>query len=245
MHSELYPALYAPKGGYVFVVTYGRSGSTLTQNLLNAIPGYQIRGENGNALYHLARAAVLTSKWNDFVWRREDRFKAKADQRVFIRDIIGTSSDPWFGAELVDPSSLSKSLANSFVSEFLNPDPSTRVSGFKEIRWHEDRGFFPNFLSFIKSSFPNSKFIFQTRNGSEVAGSGWWKNKDKDSVLDLISKAENLYGNFIDENPDISFKIEYERYMEGVSYVRKIYDFLGEDVSKRDIESILEQKLRH
>ena len=39
--------------GYVFVMTYGRSGSTLVQGLLNAIPGYLIRGENAAALNHL------------------------------------------------------------------------------------------------------------------------------------------------------------------------------------------------
>ena len=31
--------------GYLFVVTYGRSGSTLLMGLLNSIPGYLIRGE--------------------------------------------------------------------------------------------------------------------------------------------------------------------------------------------------------
>ena len=31
-------------------MTYGRSGSTLVQGLLNSIPGYLIRGENSAAL---------------------------------------------------------------------------------------------------------------------------------------------------------------------------------------------------
>lgn len=39
--------------GYLFVVTYGRSGSTLVQGLLNSIPGYLIRGENRGVLYRL------------------------------------------------------------------------------------------------------------------------------------------------------------------------------------------------
>ena len=34
MHSQPYPALYAPKDGYVFVVTYGRSGHTLAQDVV-------------------------------------------------------------------------------------------------------------------------------------------------------------------------------------------------------------------
>ncbi len=41
--------------GYLFVMTYGRSGSTLVSGLLNAVPGYLVRGENRNALLHLFR----------------------------------------------------------------------------------------------------------------------------------------------------------------------------------------------
>src|SRR5688572_1085508 len=35
--------------GHLFIVTYGRSGSTLLQGVLNSIPGYLIRGENDGA----------------------------------------------------------------------------------------------------------------------------------------------------------------------------------------------------
>ncbi len=34
-------------------MTYGRSGSTLVQGILDSIPGYLIRGENRDALPHL------------------------------------------------------------------------------------------------------------------------------------------------------------------------------------------------
>ena len=40
----------------VFVVTYGRSGSTVLQNMLNALPGHILRGENANLLAPLVRA---------------------------------------------------------------------------------------------------------------------------------------------------------------------------------------------
>ncbi len=39
--------------GVVFVVTYGRSGSTLLTGILNSIPGFLIRGENRDAVHHL------------------------------------------------------------------------------------------------------------------------------------------------------------------------------------------------
>ena len=41
----------------LFVVTYGRAGSTLLQNMLNALPGVTLRGENNNLL------APLVAGW--------------------------------------------------------------------------------------------------------------------------------------------------------------------------------------
>lgn len=245
MQSQLYPALYAPEDGFVFVVTYGRSGSTLTQKLLNAIPGYQIRGENSNILYHLARAAFVTLKSDNLIWRREDYSKDKSEQKNFIRDIIGTSNDPWFGAELINPEDFSKSLANTFVSDILKPDPGIRVSGFKEIRWHEDRTFFPNFLEFVKDTFPKSKFIFQTRMASDVAKSSWWKNREPEHVVSMIAAAEKMYASFTERNPGICYTVQYERYAEGVSYAQKLYQFLGEDMECEAIHNVLNEKLSH
>ncbi len=41
--------------GAIFIVCYGRSGSTLLTRVINTIPGACIRGENANALMHLFR----------------------------------------------------------------------------------------------------------------------------------------------------------------------------------------------
>ena len=38
---------------HVFVMTYGRSGSTLLMGILNSIPGWLLRGENRHAMRHL------------------------------------------------------------------------------------------------------------------------------------------------------------------------------------------------
>ena len=42
--------------GYLIVVTYGRSGSTLLQSILQSIPGYSFTGENNNVLLPLFHA---------------------------------------------------------------------------------------------------------------------------------------------------------------------------------------------
>ena len=57
---------------YVFVVTYGRSGSTLVQGLLNAFPRVLVRGENDLYLLDLYRALAgsLTGDSRDRVLRK-------------------------------------------------------------------------------------------------------------------------------------------------------------------------------
>lgn len=38
---------------HILIITYGRSGSTLIQGILNAIPGVRVFGENGNVFFDL------------------------------------------------------------------------------------------------------------------------------------------------------------------------------------------------
>ena len=70
----------------VFVVTYGRSGSTLVQNMLNALPSACVRGENENLLAPLARA------WN-VVLHSEQGAKMRQTGTLSV------PSDPWYGYE--------------------------------------------------------------------------------------------------------------------------------------------------
>ena len=55
---------------YVFVMTYGRSGSTLLMGILNSIPGWLLRGENRidrltEGLARVATAPPPPSAWTD------------------------------------------------------------------------------------------------------------------------------------------------------------------------------------
>ena len=48
----------------ILIITYGRSGSTLLQGILNSISGVLVRGENANMCYHVfyAYQAILEAK---------------------------------------------------------------------------------------------------------------------------------------------------------------------------------------
>ena len=55
------PMLEPPKFAFdaVFVITYGRSGSTLMQGILNSIDGFHIKGENNGFVFKLFESYQL------------------------------------------------------------------------------------------------------------------------------------------------------------------------------------------
>lgn len=227
-----YPNLTAPEGGYVFLVTYGRSGSTLLQNLLNSIPGYCIRGENNNALFHLARS------WHALVEAEPMRGMRKA----------GTPSDqtdPWYGAELTRPDVYGRSLADVFVREVLALPPGTRVGGFKEIRFHLQKPLFRPCMDFIQSFFPRARIVFNTRNHDAVAKSGWWSKMDPTRVARELNEAEAMFAAYLADFPGHSLKVHYDDYNGNPEALRPLYDFLGERFDEAAVRRMLGSRLTH
>src|SRR5690606_340365 len=68
----------------VFIVTYGRSGSTLLQGVLNSIPGYLIRGENDSAL--------------EFMHENFRRMEKRMDTKKGSSPV-----NPWYGLHQYSP----------------------------------------------------------------------------------------------------------------------------------------------
>ena len=230
---------------HVFIVTYGRSGSTLTQSLLNTLPGYQIRGENGNLAWFLARAVDLVRRHEMFADRRRDAALPPEQRDAYLAPLIGQSHDPWAGAENVDPEALRRGLMDVFSREVLRPGPGCRVSGFKEIRFHEDRDFFATYLDVLRDSFVGTRFLFQTRDLDAVARSGWWAQQPRDEVIAQLRRAEGLFADYAAARPAECFTIRHERYGEGADYVAEVLGFLGERMDRPAIEAALARSLSH
>ncbi|WP_323038223.1 sulfotransferase [Gemmobacter sp.] len=224
--------LHAPAGGYVFVVTYGRSGSTVVQNLLNAIPGYCIRGENANALSGLARS-----------WHQLN--SAEPRNGLKARGTATTPEEPWYGAELVQPWRYGNFLANVFVREVLALPRGTRVGGFKEIRFHAEPMFFPAYMGFIRRFFPKARFIFNTRNHDAVLKSGWWPEMDQAGARAQLEKAEALFAAHVAAHPAVSLHLKYEDYAGNPEGCRPLFDFLGESFDADLVAGVLNQRLDH
>jgi hypothetical protein len=226
------PHLNRPRDGYVFIVTYGRSGSTLLQSVLNGIPGYCIRGENNNAL------VPLVASWRALIeseplggWRKAA--------------IVSPPDDPHYGAELIRPSAYGRALADLFVRDILNLPDETRVGGFKEIRFFVDPAMFRPTMRFLHEFFPRARIVFNTRDHAAVARSGWWARMDPARVSAQLKGAETLFDSYLDAHPDRAIRLCYDDYNGNPEGLRPLFDFLGEPFDAGRVAARLAQRLTH
>ncbi|WP_299477834.1 sulfotransferase [uncultured Roseibium sp.] len=244
LHRQ-YPSLYFPKDGYVFVVAFGRSGSTLTQHLLNSLPGYFVRGENCNALVHLSRSITAIRGEGNFQQRQEPQRSIISSERPYFGKMVGTSLDPWYGMEDVDVDEYALSLFDTFVSKVLCPKGDARVLGFKEIRYHNDPRYFSKFLDTILTYFPKSRFIFQNRTFENVVKSSFWKKQDQSDVRRKWENFEDLTKSYAANNKDVCYQLRYEDYLEGAEKLEPLFKFLKEPFEAAEVAKLLETKLKH
>ena len=227
-----YPHLNAPAGGYVFVVTYGRSGSTVLQGLLNAIPGYCIRGEHANSLKHLFNA------WEAI------------RETAAIRGLRGTGTStgpthPWYGIEDAVPWDYARGLADVFVREVLRLPPGTRVGGFKEIRYHEDKGAAGAYLDFLGRVFPRARFVINTRDLAAVARSGWWASLPPGRVAAILGAAEREFDAFAARLPERAIRLCYDDYAAAPEALAPLYAFLDEPFDREAVAALMARRLDH
>lgn len=217
---------------FVFVVTYGRSGSTLIQKLLNAMAGACVRGENSNALMPLARA------WHTV--------RTSPDLRRVQRRREPTTPDlPWYGGECVKADRYGRSLAQAFTRDILCPPPGTRIAGFKEIRWTRDPEGFPIALDFAYSCFPNAHFVFNTRDHAAVCRSGWWADQDPEQVLKGLARSETLFDAHLARHPERGIKLHYDDYVRDHDALRALYAYLDEPFDPDAVRTVMDTRLTH
>lgn len=193
--------------GFVFIMTYGRSGSTLVQGLLNAIPGYLIRGENSHALGHL-------HAWHKAVAAESVRGNLAGRRKV---------THPYFGMSDADLDASLRDARQLVVDTLLRPEPDTRVTGFKEIRWYAPD--LADYCSWMQQVFPGAKFVVNTRAHRDVLQSKWWAKKDNAAYLRQI---EDGILAVADELGDAAYRIHYDDYVKDPETLRGLYDWLGE-----------------
>ncbi|RMB12445.1 sulfotransferase [Eilatimonas milleporae] len=221
---------WRPKDGFVFVVTYGRSGSTLLQTLLQSIDGYFFRGENANAFLPVfdsyRRALSLRHKFN-------------------IRRPVPPTG-PWYGADEVDPDAYARALTDVFIRQVLRPSAGARVVGFKEIRYHEiPETLFEPYLDFIRDMFAPAKIIFNMRDWRAVIKSSWWATMLEGKVRDMVETADAAYRDYADRHADSCFLLNYDDYKADPEALKPLFDFLGEPFSPDHVRGLMTNRLKH
>lgn len=144
---------------YLFVVTYGRSCSTLLIGILNSIKGYHITGENNDAYKH------LMSFYKEMLIAKNNYYNCIDNFNLL------ESTNPWYNT--FDITDVKEALKNLTVN-ILDPHDEYDVVGFKEIRYNghiktNDLSEYLNFLHTVYDPF----FIFLTRDLNKVSISKW------------------------------------------------------------------------
>ena len=215
--------------GYLFVVTYGRSGSTLLQGILNAIPGYLIRGENRQMLgllheYHRMGTAE----------KREQR----RQQRKHDLPVGGsTPVRPFYGMDNFKGQASLKDIRRLALDTILRPAPDTRVIGFKEIRWDDED--VERYVAWLCKVFPGARFVVNTRDLTSVAQSKWWA-EIPDAAEQLAATEARLLA-LAESLGNDAFHVHYDDYVADPGTLAPFFDWLGEDFDESRVRGVLEE----
>jgi hypothetical protein len=207
---------------FVFVVTYGRSGSTLLMGLLNSIPGYLIRGENWDALHHLFRfhqtLAEGSHRWEP------DRMRQR--------------THPFYGAADFPEKRALQRTRSLVVDTVLRPKADTRVTGFKEIRWYHDD--VEEYVAWLRAVFPGARFVVNTRDHTEVLRSGWWA-KHPDNAAQLPRVEERIL-DLAESLGNAAYRVHYNDYATDPTALRGLFTWLGEPYDEAAVRGVLETR---
>ncbi len=207
---------------YLFVMTYGRSGSTLLQGLLNALPGYLIRGENAGAVRGLY----------DF----HSRCVHEVGHRNHERTERPTM--PFYGITGYPEAEALAALRRLVVDTLLRPAPDTRVTGFKEIRWAYDD--LPAYVDFLRQVFPGARFVVNTRDHAAVARSKWWAKRD--DAAEALLRIESSILAVAADLGDAAYHVHYDDWAADPTTLRGLHDWLGEPFDLDRVRAVMEVK---
>lgn len=204
---------------YVFVMTYGRSGSTLLMGILNSIPGWLLRGENRHAMRHLY----------------EFHRSGLAERARVDAGRASQPTHPWFGIEGFPEAASLQHIRALAEATLLRPDDDTRVTGYKEIRWYDED--LPEYLDFLGQVFPGARFVLNTRNLEDVAGSNFWTHKD--DPLGRVQRIEERMLNAAAGLGDNVYRVHYDDYVKDPEVLRGLFEWLGEVYDRDKVHDVL------
>jgi hypothetical protein len=198
----------------LFVVSYGRTGSTVLMGILNAIPGYLIRGENADLVGHLMAIG------------------ADLDPHAAKRPT--TPREAWFGGERYTADAL-RPVFREFLDRIMlgpSPPPGLRCYGFKEIRYSVDT--VEEKVAFLESLYPGSGFIYSVRETARVRRSEFQSGVDA-AFFDALHEKFGAMA----ERPN-SFLVSHDELVaDPDGLLPRLFRFLGEPYEAAKIKAVL------
>jgi len=206
----------------ILIITYGRSGSTLLQGVLNGIPGCVIRGENYNLFYSFFQGY-------------------KKIEKISLQTGSQSTAEPWYGAHAYSAEDYLAMVAGyakqTLLADMLGQQ-SVYCYGFKEIRYINIQDSFLEYLDFLKKVFPKPAFIFNTRDLDSVIKSGWWAKRNGQEAKRELLELEESFTTFCKVNTN-GFQISYEDVTLLTPRLKELYEFLGAKFDEDTVRRIL------
>lgn len=213
----------------VFVISLGRSGSTILTNILNSIPGFCIRGENNGILDGIEAAYTA----------------AESGQR--LGTVNATWHAAWIGAEKIDVNAFRDSLVGNFERNVLRCPPDAVAVGFKEIRYERSVQRTSELISFLASgAFPSPRLVFNVRNITAILASRRTANwSPYAGIRDRIDRIQNLFRLFCEKNPQTGYLVDYDSYKSNVAQLSGLFTFLGVPFDLERTASVVAKPIGH
>jgi len=207
----------------VLIISYGRSGSTLLQGILNTLPNFLVRGENYN-----------------FCWGLYLSWRSLIDARLkFGNSGSNSVTSAWYGANNLNPEDFLQSARNLLRQQILGAQaPDEIIWGFKEIRYLNVLDDLEKYIEFMSYLMPDVAIIFNIRNHDSVCSSGFWQDEDSNILCDKLKKAENIFFEYAYRNHN-AIIVRYEDVIRGVEGLQPMFDFLGIEPDSEKVISAL------
>jgi hypothetical protein len=193
---------------YLFILSCGRTGSTLVQGVLNTAPGVLIRGENGGVLADLFRFHATAG------FHRE----RLARDSTFLQ-----STNAWFGIDGY-PEDLARRELRQLATDLLfRPGPDANTVGGKEIRWSGVDAH--DYIRFLREVFPGARFILSSRRLEDVATSGWWSRRE--NAMAELTILDTTIRSAVQELGPVGFELRYEDFVDNPDGLQPMFEWLG------------------
>jgi tetratricopeptide (TPR) repeat protein len=205
----------------VVMVTYGRTGSTLLQGMLNTIDNMRFFGENEGAFFHLFEYVETI-----------ERLSRRTDSDL--------PNSPFYGAGALDPvaaKQAARRVIDTYFATARSEDVPTCV-GFKDVRYidHPDR--LEAYLDFLEEMFDAPAFVFLWRDHTEVLRSGWWKQTDRVKAAATLEAVERQAKSFARDRNNC-FSITYADLIARTERLRGLFAFLGASFDPDRVDAVL------